>query len=157
MTTRSRRLLVSTPAAFLAVGILLATWMWLTDFITVQGERTIYTVACQGGAWQGRLCTGKLAASDRYRFRALRRRSEVLFWRPRVREPSGQFAQCRIADGRNWSCPASADAPRSITLALDHGRAVHDPDGRTRAFHGVEKWRWLLLEWGLYGGRSADY
>ena len=63
MNKRSRRLLVSTPAAFLAVALLLAGWMWLTDFITVQGERTIYTVACQGGEWRGDLCTGKLGAS----------------------------------------------------------------------------------------------
>jgi hypothetical protein len=157
MTKRSRRLLATTPAAFLAVALLLVAWMWLTDFITVQGERTIYTVDCRGGEWKGALCTGKLAASDRYRFRALRRRGEVLFWRPRVLEPSGRFAQCRIDDGRNWICPPSVDAPRSITLALDHGRAVHDEGARTRAFHGVEKWRWLLLDWGLYGGHSADY
>jgi hypothetical protein len=157
MHKRSRRLLVSTPAAFLVVALMLAGWMWLTDFITVQGERTIYTAACQGGEWKDDRCTGKLVASDRYRFRALRLRKEVLFWRPREPEPSGRFAECRIADGRNWVCPASPDAARCITLAMDHGRAVHDPAGHTRPFHGVEKWRWLLLDWGLYGGHSADY
>lgn len=157
MSTRARRFLVSTPAAFLAIALMLALWMWMTDFITVQGERTIYTVSCQGGEWRGLECTGKLVAGDRYRFRALRLRSEVLFWRPREPEPSGRFGECRISDGRNWICPASPDAVRSITLAMDHGRAVHDTSGRARAFHGATKWRWLLLDWGLYGGSSADY
>ena len=157
MSISFRRFLVSTPAAFLAVALLLVAWMWLTDFVTVQGERTIYTVNCQGGEWQGQRCTGRLVAADRYRFRALRRRSEVLFWRLREPEPSGRFGECRIADGRNWICPASADAARSITLAMDHGRAVHDESGRARPFRGVTKWRWLLLDWGMYGGNSADY
>ena len=157
MTTRSRSLLVSTPAAFLVVALLLVVWMWMTDFVTVQGERTIYTVDCQGGAWQGDRCTGKLVAADRYRFRALRLRREVLFWRPRAPEPSGRFGECHITDGRNWICPGGGDAPRSITLEMSHGRAVHDLTGRARPFHGVQKWRWLLLDWGLYGGHSADY
>ena len=44
---------------------------WASDFITMQGERTIYTVECRDGAWAGDRCAGSLTAGPRYRFRAL--------------------------------------------------------------------------------------
>jgi hypothetical protein len=40
---------------------------------------------------------------------------------------------------------------------MEHGRAVHDPLGRTRPFHAISKWRWMLLKWGLPTGHQADY
>jgi len=141
----------------LSVLLLMALWAWLTDFVTIQGESTIYTVACSNGDWRGETCTGRLAPSDRYRFRALPRRQEVLFWTLGKAEPSGRFTGCQIADGRNWACPPSAEAARTITLALVRGRAVHDATGRAQAFRAVEKWRWMLLRWGVSMGRSADY
>ena len=64
---------------------------------------------------------------------------------------------CVIRDGRNWTCPAHEDAKRTITLSLEHGLALHDGTGRTQPFHAVDKWRWLLLRWGLPAGSSADY
>ena len=142
---------------FAPILLLMAAWAWLTDFVTIQGESTVYTVACSKGEWRGDTCTGELAQGDRYRFRALPRRKEVLFWTLGKSEPSGRFTGCEIQDGRNWICPPSADAPRTITLSLVHGRAVHDAAGGTQAFHAVQKWRWLVLQWGVSMGRSADY
>ncbi|MBL0426973.1 hypothetical protein [Ramlibacter alkalitolerans] len=142
---------------FSPIIVLLGAWAWVTDFVTIQGESTIYTVACNNGEWRGDTCTGALAASGRFRFRALPRRKEVLFWTPGKNEPSGRFIDCRIEDGRNWTCPPSADAPRTITLSLEHGQATHDATGRTQSFRAVSKWRWMLLRWGVPTGRTADY
>ena len=141
---------------FVPILLLLALWAWLTDFVTIQGESTIYTVGCSA-EWRGDTCTGRLLPSDRYRFRALPRRQEVLFWTLGKAEPSGRFTGCHIEDGRNWTCPPSADAARTITLALVHGQAVHDATERVQAFRAVAKWRWMLLRWGVSMGRSADY
>jgi hypothetical protein len=150
---------VRKPAAiiFIPVILLLAAWAWLTDFVTIQGESTIYTVACKGGDWKDEVCNTALAPGDRFRFRALPRRREVLFWRLGRDEPSGRFIGCQIEDGRNWTCPPSAEAGRTITLSLVRGQAVHDVTGHTQAFHAVHKWRWILLGSGLATGRSADY
>jgi hypothetical protein len=143
--------------AFVPILLLLAGWAWLTDFVTIQGESTIYTVSCNGGEWRDATCTGRLAPADRFRFRALPRRKEVLFWTLGRSEPSGRFTNCLIEDGRNWSCPAGSEAARTITLGLVRGRALHDASGRTQSFRAVSKWRWILLAWGLPLGRSADY
>ena len=145
------------PLAGVLVLVFLGTVMWMTDFVTLQGETTIYTANCEGGPWVGERCTGKLAAGQRYRFRALRLHEEVLFWTSGARESSSKFTGCDIQDGRNWTCPANADAGATITLQMEHGRAQHDASGKTRSFYGLEKWRWLLLRWGLSAGSSADY
>jgi hypothetical protein len=128
-----------------AVAVFVA---WANDAMTLQAERTVYTVACQGGGWEGERCTGKLVASDRYRFRALKAHSEVLFWvAGSSAEPSGRLSPCEIKDGRNWSCKPSAEAARTITLKMVRGRAVPDPSANTRPFHAISKWRWLLLRY----------
>ncbi len=142
---------------FLPVFLALGVWAWLTDFVTIQGEATVYTVECSGGQWRGELCTGTLVPADRFRFRALPRRREVLFWTPGRDEPSGRFSGCQIEDGRNWTCPGGNDAARTIAVGLMRGRALHDPSGHARPFHAVFKWRWLLLQWGVSTGNSADY
>jgi hypothetical protein len=145
-------------AVFIVVVLLLAVWVWMSDFVTLQGERTIYTAACIGGEWKGDTCNGRLVPGERYRFRALRAHREVLFWTAgATAERVGRFSQCDIHDGRNWSCSPSPEGAGSITLQMEHGRAVHDPLGRTRPFHAIEKWRWMLLRWGLPAGRQADY
>ncbi|NML44337.1 hypothetical protein HHL11_11285 [Ramlibacter sp. G-1-2-2] len=145
------------PGVGVLVVVFLAAMMWLTDFITLQGERTIYTVTCEGGQWEGARCTGRLAAGPRFRFRALRVHEEVLFWTAGNREASGKFSNCQIHDGRNWTCPASATAAGTITLQMEHGRAIHDATGKALPFKAVEKWRWLLLRTGLWAGSNADY
>jgi hypothetical protein len=145
------------PTVGVVVVLLLIAMMWLSDFVTLQGELTVYTANCDGGQWAGARCTGKLAAGPRYRFRALRIHEEVLFWTAGARENSAKFSNCSIQNGRNWTCPANADAMSTITLQIEHGHAVHDTSGKTRPFHAVEKWRWLLLRAGVWAGSSADY
>ena len=77
---------------------------WASDFVTMQGERTVYTVDCSNGSWQANHCAGKLVAGNRYRYRALKPHSEVIFWTVGAKEPSGKFGECTIQDGRNWRC-----------------------------------------------------
>lgn len=139
-----------------AIFLGFAVFSWASDFVTLKGERTIYTVRCQGGQWSGKRCTGKLAAGSRVRFRALRAHGEVLFWNAGVHEVSGRLTGCEISDGRNWSCPVTADATKSITLQMRHGRAVHSTAGGVQAYHAVTKWRWFLLYSGLSMGSFAD-
>jgi hypothetical protein len=118
---------------------------WIGDSVTLQGERTIYTVRCANGEWRGEDCSGRLVAAERYRYRALRARREVLFWITESAEPSGKFSDCEIQDGRNWRCAPSPDTPRSITLQMLQGHPVPDVEARTRPFHAVPKWKWMLL------------
>jgi hypothetical protein len=122
---------------------------WLTDSVTLEGERTIYTADCEGGAWSSEptpSCAGKLVAGERYRFRALRAHSEVLFWTVGdSRRPSGKFSGCTVQDSRNWTCPGNDQSADTITHQMIDGSPQRDPSGRTRGFHAVEKWRWLML------------
>ena len=127
---------------------------WASDFVTMQGERTVYTVDCRDGTWQGARCAGKLIAGDRYRYRALKPKSEVIFWTVGTKDPSGKFGECTIRDGRNWQCKPNADAARSITLQMAEGAPIAGPAEVTRPFRAVSKWRWLLLQRGL--GEEGD-
>jgi hypothetical protein len=136
--------------------VVLGAMAWITDTVTLQGERTVYTVECQSGTWQGQRCVGKLKPAERIRFRALKAHREVLFWTVGAVEASGKFTDCQIQDGRNWTCNPGADASRTITLQLVHGLPVADSGGRTRPFHAVAKWRWWLLYWGVPAGTEAD-
>lgn len=129
---------------------------WASDFVTMQGERTVYTVDCVGGAWQGDHCAGRLTASTRYRYRALKRQHQVVFWTVGTSESSGRFSDCSIQDGRNWVCQrGSADATRSITLQMAQGTPVADAGANTRPFRAVSKWRWLLLNRGITADRDV--
>ena len=122
---------------------------WASDFITMKGERTIYTVECHDGTWKDDECSGKLVAGARYRYRALKPHKEVIFWAVGSKEPSGRFEECAIQNGRNWICKPSRDATRSITLEMAEGVAVPGPAGVTLPFRAVSKWRWMLLKRGL--------
>lgn len=136
---------------------LLGAWVWAADVVTLQGERTVYTVDCEGGRWQGKRCDGHLMAGQRYRFRALPPHGEVVHWIAASSQPSGKFDGCKIQDGRSWTCPPNADAANTITLQMDRGRPVHDTTGQVRAFHAVGKWRWWLAHWGAPIGDEADF
>lgn len=131
----------------LLVAVLIGVFAWATDFVTLQGEWTVYTVECKQGTWNGDRCMGKLVAAERYRFRALKAHGEVLFWMVGSAEPSGRFTQCEIENRGNWTCKANADSPRSITLAMSKGRPVPDPAANIRSFHAVSKGRWLFLHY----------
>jgi hypothetical protein len=139
---------VARYAPFLIVAIMVGVFVWGTDFITLQGEWTVYTAECRQGSWDGNRCTGRLEASDRYRFRALRRHKEVFFWVVGSTEPSGRLAPCEVENRANWTCKANGDSPRSITLAMSKGRPVADPAAGTRPSHAVSKFKWMLLKYG---------
>ena len=135
-----------------SVAVVLAALVfaaWASDFVTLQGERTIYTVDCREGAWDGDRCSGQVATGPRYRYRALKPHGEVVFWTVGSRERSGKFDDCTIQDGRNWVCKVCPDAARSITLQMAMGAPVPGPENVTRPFRSVSKWRWLLLDRGL--------
>ncbi len=134
-------------AALILVLAALVFGAWASDFITMQGERTVYTVDCNGGSWREDRCSGKLAAGPRYRYRALKPHNEVIFWTVGSPERSGKFDDCVIQDGRNWVCKPGNDASRSITLAMAGGAPVRT--NATRPFRAVSKWRWLLLDRGF--------
>ena len=136
-------------AFVLLVFVALGFAAWASDFVTMQGERTIYTVDCTNGVWQGDQCSGQVAAGTRYRYRALKPHGEVIFWTVGTNEPSGRFKECTIQDGRNWVCKVCADAARSITLQMAQGVPVSAAPAVTRPFRAVPKWRWLLLQRGL--------
>ncbi|HEX2540252.1 MAG TPA: hypothetical protein VHM00_04120 [Caldimonas sp.] len=139
-------------ASVIAVLATLGFAAWASDFVTMQGERTIYTVECIDGVWQGDRCTGEVSAGQRYRYRALKPHREVIFWTVGTAEPSGKFDDCTIRDGRNWSCKVCPDARRSITLQMAQGVPVSDAAAGTRPFRAVPKWRWMLLKRGFTGG-----
>ncbi len=141
--------LIATVAVIAAIG-------WASDTVTLQGERTIYTVQCGQGTWQGQRCSGQLVAADRFRFRALKAHREVLFWRVGVAETSRKLTDCLIEDGRNWNCKPTVDASRTITLNVIHGQPVPDASGSTLPLHAIAKWRWWLLRWGILVGNEAN-
>lgn len=144
-------------ALLLAAG-LLGLWAWLTDFVTPQGETTVYTVRCDGGYWEGRQCVGaRMTAGDRYRFRALKAHNEVLFWTVGTSEPSGKFTDCQIDGGRTWTCKASPDAGRTIIQQMHMGKPVRTAGATAlRPFHAVSKWHWLLASRGWSLSNNAD-
>jgi hypothetical protein len=140
----------------IAVLAMLAALAWANDFITLQGERTVYTADCEGGEWQGRHCTGQLRPGERVRFRALRAHGEVLFWTVGSRRPSSKLIGCSIENGHNWRCPGGPEAHETITLQMAVGEPVLNTAWPTRPFHRVTKWRWHLLHWGLPAGQDAE-
>ena len=145
--------------ALVAIGVLvvLALLVWMSDEITLQGERTIYTVNCEHGDWRGSLCTGTMVAGDRYRYRAFKSRNEVIFWISGSSLPSGRYTDCEVRNRGNWSCNARADAPPSITLQMQNDRATHGPIGLTVPFHAVPKWTWWLMRANLKTFHEAPY
>lgn len=140
-------------AIALALGMV---GLWSSDKITMQGERTIYTVQCQQGSWQDRRCSGELVAGPRYRYRALRPHKEVVFWVVGSSEPSGKLTDCAIEDGRHWKCPENVDSPKSITLEMSHGLPIHRPPNVPLQFHSVSKISWILLNLGLRFTNTAE-
>jgi hypothetical protein len=131
------------------VVILLFAFIWASDAITLQGERTVYTAECSGGDWRGAHCTGRLTAGPRYRFRALKSHNEVLFWTVGVPGRSYKFEDCTITDGRNWTCRPNADAARTITLHMMHGQPSPAAGDPTLPYHAVSKAYWWLLSQGI--------
>jgi len=127
----------------------LLLFLWATDRVTLQGERTVYTVNCLNGAWSGNGCGGQVVAGPRYRYKALKNRGEVLFWVLGTQEPSSKLTGCTIQDGRNWACPPTADASTSLTLSMEHGEPKRSTSWPTVPFHSTSKPSWFLLDLGF--------
>ena len=122
---------------------------WLNDFVTLHGAKTVYTADCAKGTWRDGFCSGTLVAGDRYRFKVLKTRSEVIFWTSGSAEPSGKLTPCVIESAKDWSCIPSATIPRAIIQAMKHGQPVAEPGDLARSYHPVPKWKWLLLDFGF--------
>ncbi len=137
---------MKTTALLALLFAALALFIWATDSVTLQGERTIYTAICAAGAWAGDSCNGRLEAAQRYRFRALKSKGEVVYWTAGSREPSGKLASCEIQDGRNWTCKEATGEPRAIAHEMRQGFAVISA-GDAAPFRTVKKWRWFLLRY----------
>ena len=144
----------------LAIGLVViavAVVVWASDKISLQGERTIHTVQCLDGNWEGWRCTGVMVASDRYRFRASRIRQEVIFWIAGSKQPSGKYTDCVVMDRDNWKCNATPDQPAAITDTLVNGRPESSGAGLASPIHAVRKWKWWVLFGGIHAFSTADY
>jgi hypothetical protein len=141
---------------FVVLAVLSAV-TWASDRITFQGERTIHTVDCVQGVWVGLRCTGTLMAGDRYRYRSLKTRREIIFWIAGSPQPSGKYTDCTVKDRGNWLCKESLDKAPSITHEMVNDQAKRDPNGHTLPFHAVPKWKWWLLHAGLTVFHEASY
>jgi hypothetical protein len=146
---------------FLGVFVLLIVigLVWASDQITLQGERTIYTVTCERGTWSGDRCTGTLAAGERHAFRASRTRQEVIHWIRGSQEPIEKYTDCRVANRDNWACRARADQKLLFTSELINGRPTPTAADSTTAarLHAVTKVKWYALKIGLRVFADADY
>jgi hypothetical protein len=143
--------------ALVIVATALALALWGSDKITYEGERTIYTVQCEQGTWEGLQCKGKMTAGERYRFRASASKQEVLYWVVGSSEPSGKFSRCTVKDRGNWSCEEATDQPRTITRAMMNGRPRREDEGEHIPFRAVPKWVWWVLDVGLHVYSKAGY
>ncbi len=142
-----------TLLAIVAVGGL----VWASDRVTFEGERTIYTVECRDGQWDGLRCTGRLVAGDRHRFRSSKSRSEVIAWVVGSPNPSVTYTDCSVKSRGNWQCNARLGQAPPITLEMANDRATHGPAGLTVPFHAIDKWKWWLLKKGWMSFDEATY
>jgi hypothetical protein len=135
--------------AALVVLVALAALIWASDHITLQGERTIYTVDCADGQWDGERCTGHLVAGPRYGFRASQSRHEVYYWIRGSNAPSGKFTDCAVRNRDNWSCNVGVGQPPALTYELIDGKPTRGTAGLAMAFQPVPKWKWYAIEAGF--------
>jgi hypothetical protein len=129
------------------VGV--SAFVWSTDRITFQGERTVYTVTCERDMWEGSRCASKLGAGARYTFRASRSRQEVLYWVVGSKTPSGKYANCQVENRGNWTCMVGTEQPRTITVEMKDDRPTHVGDGVTPQLRAVPKWKWWAIFYGV--------
>jgi len=133
----------------LLILVVFGVLIWLSDRVTLQGERTVFTVKCEHGAWQGSHCTGKLVPGERYAFRASPRRHEVIYWIRGSQTPSGTYTDCTVLDRDNWSCNVRSDRQVTIAYQMVNGRPTQGGHGLALPFHDVAKWKWWLMKLGL--------
>src|SRR5258706_10200085 len=135
----------------------LGVFIWASDRIPLEGERTIYTVACEQGTWDGLRCTGHIAPGDRHRFRASHSRSEVVYWIAGSPKPSGKYTGCNVTDRDHWACNANAGDQPSIAHELADGKPVQHEAGPDLPFYAVHKWKWWAMRAGIDGFHKADF
>ena len=135
----------------------LGVFIWSSDHITLEGERTVYTVNCEQGAWDGLRCAGRIVAGDRYRFRSSRSRHEVVYWIAGSAAPSGKYADCDVTDRDFWSCTPRAGQQPTIAHELSDGRPVQRVAGVDLPFHAVTKLKWWALRLGITVFSKADF
>jgi hypothetical protein len=143
--------------AVLFVATVLAIVIWASDKISYEGERTVYSVRCEQGVWEGSRCTGKLVTGDRYRFVASKSRQEVLYWILGSSAPSGKYTDCKVADRGNWTCRPAAWQPPTITHEMVNGVPSRDGGGAALPFHAVSKLQWWLLKVGFHVNGNATH
>lgn len=152
-TARSHERLAYLLLVVLSLAIV--AYAWSIDFLSFDGERTVYTVRCTGGTWQGPTCSGTLALADRHRFRALRLHKEVLFWTVASTEPAGKLQGCTVVSGRNWTCSANDQPPWAVATQMVHGEAVLEEHARAAGLRSISKMRWFFARMGVPLGHSA--
>ena len=135
----------------------LGAFIWASDRITLEGERTVYTVACEQGTWDGLRCTGRITAGDRHRFRSSKSRHEVAYWIAGSPAPSGKYIDCVVTDRDRWTCDARVGDQPSITHEFSDGRPANHISGLDTPFHAVAKWKWWALRAGIPGFDKADF
>jgi hypothetical protein len=143
----------SVAGIVVVVVAVLCLTAWLHDFVTLSGAKTLYTVECIDGIWQGTVCSGHLSTGKRLRFKTLRARREVLFWTVESTKPSEKLTQCAIENAKDWSC--KPEQPPALVTAMRYAQPVAEP-GRARPPHCVPKWKWLLLDRGVRIFNEAD-
>lgn len=119
---------------------------WASDFVTLQGERTVYTAECEGVEWRGDRCAGRMIAGKRYRYYASKERGEVVVQVVGSSAPAARLSNCDVRDGRNWVCPPAESPARPWTVRMKNGAPVGQDGSPARSDRQVSKWRWLLLE-----------
>jgi hypothetical protein len=141
----------------IVIVVSLAAFIWASDRITLEGERTIYTVGCEQGVWDGLRCTGRITAGDRYRFRASRSRHEIVYWIAGSPKPSGKYNDCDVTDRDRWSCKAGPGDLPTIAHELQDGKPVQRAASPDLPFHAVHKWKWWAMDMGIHGFSKADF
>jgi len=141
------------------VFLILFGVIWASDPITLQGERTIYTVNCKDGSWSGNRCTSVLAPGVRHAFRASRTRQEVIHWVRGSDEPSEKYTDCQVKNRDNWKCNSRKDQKSLFVDELINGRPILTTTQSTTPvpFHAVVKWKWYALQAGIRVFTDADY
>ena len=133
--------------AVLFMALLLVA-AWASDFVTLQGERIIYTAGCEGGEWRGETCTDRMVAGSRYRYHASKEKGEVTLQIVGSGGPAGRFSNCTVLDGRNWRCPRDDVVAPTWAVQMEKGAPVFSENSSVRSERRVSKWRWFVLDTG---------
>jgi len=134
--------------AGVAMVLGVAAIVWASDRVTVQGERVLYGVDCDG-QWRDLACVGKLKPGARYAFRASPRRREVIAWTIGSERPSRTYSGCQVVGRDQWSCPVRTSAGSDATLTMSKHGLQCAPAPAAPAARVIAKWKWYLLGLGV--------